>query len=252
MNNSPKRVKFHFFVKNPTVQEQIVKLMPSWIEDNDNYDLVIVLGGDGTFLHAMKEYVNESVDLLFINTGHVGFLSNIKNVQDLTQLNEQEFTTFQYLQATNVRNESTIAINEFTITRLSTSAHFSVAVDNQPFYSFFGSGLYVTTALGSSGLNRSFHGPLLFDDDSMCLFELGPSLYPNFKSLMQPLVLNKNHQLTITTDRLTDTFLKSDGQLVPLTDSTLTLQLQTSRARIINPFLTKNRIGKIKLTLLGD
>lgn len=41
-------------------------------------DLVIVLGGDGTFLRAARKFVSQNVPLVGINTGALGFLAHIE------------------------------------------------------------------------------------------------------------------------------------------------------------------------------
>ncbi|MCA9788828.1 MAG: NAD(+)/NADH kinase, partial [Cyanobacteria bacterium HKST-UBA05] len=41
-------------------------------------DLVLVLGGDGTFLRAVRMFADDQVPLVGINTGHLGFLTRIE------------------------------------------------------------------------------------------------------------------------------------------------------------------------------
>jgi NAD+ kinase len=41
-------------------------------------DLVVVLGGDGTFLRAARKFVSQNVPLVGINTGALGFLAHIE------------------------------------------------------------------------------------------------------------------------------------------------------------------------------
>lgn len=43
-----------------------------------NPDLVIVLGGDGTFLRAARKFVSQNVPLVGVNTGALGFLTHIE------------------------------------------------------------------------------------------------------------------------------------------------------------------------------
>ena len=46
-----------------------------------SFDLVIVLGGDGTMIRAARSYGYRGIPLLGVNMGTVGFLSNIQSDQ---------------------------------------------------------------------------------------------------------------------------------------------------------------------------
>ena len=47
--------------------------------ENNNVDLIFIFGGDGTFLKALKKHYNQSVKLILINEGKIGFISSIDN-----------------------------------------------------------------------------------------------------------------------------------------------------------------------------
>jgi NAD+ kinase len=57
---------------------------PEVLEEAANPDLVIVLGGDGTFLRAARKFVSQKVPLVGVNTGTLGFLTHI-DVNYLTE-----------------------------------------------------------------------------------------------------------------------------------------------------------------------
>ncbi|QDU62113.1 putative inorganic polyphosphate/ATP-NAD kinase [Planctomycetes bacterium Pan216] len=58
---------------NPKSQE-IAKQFPH--EDRDHPNLIVVIGGDGTMLRAIREHWRLRVPFYGINTGHLGFLLN--------------------------------------------------------------------------------------------------------------------------------------------------------------------------------
>ena len=49
------------------------------IDDKGKYDLAVAIGGDGTFLSMVKDNkFNSNVYYVGINTGHLGFLQEVK------------------------------------------------------------------------------------------------------------------------------------------------------------------------------
>src|SRR5690349_5327886 len=47
------------------------------IVDGDDADIAVVLGGDGTMLHALTRFLGTGVPVIGVNYGHVGFLTTI-------------------------------------------------------------------------------------------------------------------------------------------------------------------------------
>ena len=45
---------------------------------DDKYDCLVVLGGDGTLIDAVRAVKKKSVTVVGINLGHLGFLSSVE------------------------------------------------------------------------------------------------------------------------------------------------------------------------------
>ena len=54
--------------------------------ESDDPQLILVLGGDGTMLHAIREHWRKRIPFVGLNTGHLGFLMNERLPDDLTSL----------------------------------------------------------------------------------------------------------------------------------------------------------------------
>jgi NAD kinase len=52
----------------------------------DPPDLILVIGGDGTMLHAIRQHWRLRVPFLGLNAGHLGFLMNERLPHDLEGL----------------------------------------------------------------------------------------------------------------------------------------------------------------------
>ena len=49
----------------------------------DNADVIVVLGGDGFMLEAIKNHMSQNLPLFGLNYGSIGFLMNSSNQNDL-------------------------------------------------------------------------------------------------------------------------------------------------------------------------
>ena len=145
-------------------------------------DMVVVLGGDGTVLHAARMVGTSGVPILGINFGHLGFLSNPSNggvVQvveaalagDVTREErsnlhiEASIATFDErgALADDAHFATFFALNELAITRgnLGRVVKLSVAVNGDAFMTIRGDGVVLASATGSTAYALSAGGPVI-------------------------------------------------------------------------------------------
>ena len=77
-------------------------------------DMMICLGGDGSFLRAVRYIRDSQVPILGINTGRLGFLTNISKeaIADTFHLIEQKKYEFQLRSLLRVRTETNHAARD--------------------------------------------------------------------------------------------------------------------------------------------
>jgi len=134
-------------------------------------DFMICLGGDGSFLRAVRYVRDSSVPILGINTGRLGFLSNISKeaISETFQLLEDNNFEFQQRSLIRVRTQDELfgienfALNELTILKKDTSTMITVhaKLDGKYLNSYWADGLIVSTPTGSTGYNLSCGGPII-------------------------------------------------------------------------------------------
>lgn len=99
----------------------------AWLEVDADTDLLIVLGGDGTFLKAAPQVLSKAIPILGVNFGHLGFLSEFGDIPlaELVQFIlegdysvEERSTLSAYIEDTG---EYYYAINDITLNR----SHYS-------------------------------------------------------------------------------------------------------------------------------
>lgn len=137
-------------------------------------DVLVVLGGDGTFLRAARAVAEIDVPLLGINVGKVGFLSKVE-AADLTpvldRLRAGAFT-LEHRMALEGRiiragspdaPERHIALNDVVVARgsLARVVRLDVSIDDRHLATYIADGLVVSSPTGSTGYSFSAGGPIL-------------------------------------------------------------------------------------------
>ena len=137
-------------------------------------DVLVVLGGDGTFLRAAHAVIEDDVPLLGINVGKVGFLSKVE-ANDVEQVlgklveGRYEIEPRMALEGRILRGgtqpsgERLLALNDVVIARgsLARVVRLDTSIDSSHLASFIADGLVVASPTGSTGYSFSAGGPIL-------------------------------------------------------------------------------------------
>ncbi len=134
----------------------------------DNADVIIVLGGDGFMLEAIKNHMSHNLPLFGLNYGSIGFLMNASNKDDLMKrINLSQSIVITPL-SMKVRSfdggsHEAIAINEVSLLRETHQASkIKISVDDKVrLEELICDGILISTPSGSTAYNLSAHGPIL-------------------------------------------------------------------------------------------
>jgi NAD+ kinase len=137
-------------------------------------DVLVVLGGDGTFLRAARAVADVDVPLLGINVGKVGFLSkteagDLGPVLDQLIAGDYGLEHRMALEAMVHRagsagdGERFVALNDVVVARgsLARVVRLDVQIDGSHLATFVADGLVVASPTGSTGYSFSAGGPIL-------------------------------------------------------------------------------------------
>lgn len=148
-------------------------------ESAEGCEVVIVLGGDGTFLRAAELAYPAEVPVLGINLGHIGFLAEAEaNRVDevMRQLIDNDYTVVPRMtldvtvidpaQSADTRPIETWALNEVAILNRTNNGVLELVteVDNRPVSAFGADGVLVSTPTGSTAYAFSAGGPVMWPD----------------------------------------------------------------------------------------
>ncbi len=133
-------------------------------------DLMVSIGGDGTFLKSVSYIKNSGVPILGINTGRLGFLANVSKEKILEALNEIDANNYMFQKRSllSIALEGSkegpfLAMNELAIHKKDSSSMvtINVTLDGNFLNSYWSDGLIVSTPTGSTAYNLSCGGPIV-------------------------------------------------------------------------------------------
>lgn len=142
---------------------------------DDPIEAAIVLGGDGTMLHAARMTYGTDIPLLGVNLGRVGFLAELERedvaraaqrLADGDYTVEERHTLRVVVTHPDGSVEESWALNEATLERANRlrTLEVRIAVDGEPLSSFGCDGVVVSTATGSTAHAFSGGGPVMWPD----------------------------------------------------------------------------------------
>jgi len=194
-------VRFHVNAEKPQVTEVRRRLTAQAkgfglaVKTRGKTDVVVVLGGDGTFLRAAHEYPD--VPLLGFNLGGLGYLSSVE---------ERDFgKAMEMLSAGRYRvsercmiavNGRFAALNDIVITREMSghSTRLDLEADGKLVTRYMADGLIFATPTGSTAYSLAAGGPVLLpESESVVVTPMNPHALG-----VRPLVVRDSVHFVVT------------------------------------------------------
>jgi NAD+ kinase len=177
-------------------------------------DYIIIIGGDGTFLHSSHHFIGSDIPLLGINVGHLGFLTDVETeelVKALEMIDNDNYNIEKrmMLKTEHYREDKKIAsshaLNDYVINRDPESHMLKIElfINNELVNNFRGDGLIIATPTGSTAYSLSAGGPII--NPRLIKAILITPICPHNLHL-RPMVISEQEQIKIKVD--------SDGRLV--------------------------------------
>ena len=196
---------------------------PTQLPQIEGYDLVIVIGGDGTLLRAGHFCAPLDIPLLGVQAGRLGFLVEMSEIDLETNLKrllsaDYRLESRMMLQAEFLENgeikQRWDVINEALVSRGRDARPIEVRVDLNEGYmmSYIADGLIVATATGSTAYALAAGGPILPPElRNMLILPIAPHL-----SLDRAVVLAEGAVVNLRAIGDFEVVLSIDG-ITPLT-----------------------------------
>ena len=176
-------------------------------------DLVLSVGGDGTFLETVLKVKDLGIPIAGVNTGRMGFLANISteeisNSIDMLCQGEYEIIERCLLEISHpeglFEGNTSSALNEITIQKADLSMiTINVYVDETYLNTYWSDGLIVSTATGSTAYNLSVGGPILSpEDESIIISPIAPH-----NLTIRPIILSGRSRLRMVIEGRSNEYL---------------------------------------------
>lgn len=141
-------------------------------------ECLIVLGGDGTLIHAARKYARYGVPLIGINFGTVGYLTSVERdgvYECLDALMADQYTIKERMMLKgSVKHQGVVtkvmeAVNDIIVNRsgFSRLVELKLYINDDLVDIYTADGLIVSTPTGSTGYNLSAGGPIIYPETEL-------------------------------------------------------------------------------------
>lgn len=185
-------------------------------------DLAVVVGGDGNMLGAARTLARYDINVIGINRGNLGFLTDLDPDNALQQLAdvleghyiaEKRFLLEAQVCQQDCQKRISTAINEVVLHpgKVAHMIEFEVYIDDRFAFSQRSDGLIITTPTGSTAYSLSAGGPILTPNlDAIALVPMFPHTLSS-----RPLVISSDSQIRLKFSQTNiDYEVSCDNQLV--------------------------------------
>lgn len=165
----------------------------------DGTDMLLSVGGDGTFLSAASILAGTGIPVLGINTGRLGFLSEYRPEDVATALlrGGYEIEDREMLRSCTNGGMDQYSLNEVSVHRRGAAMlGVNVTIDGQSLPTYWADGLLVATSSGSTAYSLSVGGPICSPDSKVLIIAPIAPHNLNVRPLIVPSSTNVGISLT--------------------------------------------------------
>lgn len=135
-------------------------------------DYIIIIGGDGTFLHSSHHFIGTDLPMLGINVGHLGFLTDVETEEvekalEMIHSGNYKIEKRMMIKTSIYRDDeevdSSYALNDYVINRDPDSKMLKIKlyINDELVNDFRSDGLIISTPTGSTAYSLSSGGPII-------------------------------------------------------------------------------------------
>ena len=197
------------------VSDMKLNIHPAGLFDGNNFsvDMVICIGGDGTFLKAASRVGDKNIPILGINTGRLGFLADISPAEMEATFEEiyaghytvEERSVLQLICEDKHLQCSPFALNEIAVLKRDSSSMISIrtAINGAFLTTYQADGLIIATPTGSTAYSLSVGGPIIVPHSkTIAITPVAPHSLN-----VRPIVIRDDWEITLDVESRSHNFL---------------------------------------------
>ena len=215
---------FYHFLTNDLKLE----IKDATLFDGDHFeaDMVISIGGDGTFLKAAGRVGRKNIPILGINTGRLGFLADVSpeemeetfNEIHKGQYNVEERSVLQLSSNKKKMEILPYALNDIAILKRDSSSMITIhtSINDAYLATYQADGLIIATPTGSTAYSFSVGGPIIVPhSNTIAITPVAPHSLN-----IRPIVIRDDWKITLDVESRSHNFLVSiDGSSESFTEN---------------------------------
>ena len=221
---------YNFICCETGKDHNIDNVFTSYDDFNTSVDLLVSIGGDGTFLESIPYVIRQNTPMIGINSGRLGFLANIskENIHDAFQAILARHYGFEYRtlielkSPPNVFSNLNFALNEITILKSDSSLITVDAYINNDFLNtYWADGLIISTPTGSTAYSLSVGGPVVVPGaGSIVIAPIAPH-----NLTVRPLVIPDSSTITLNVKSRTGHYMITADNRTKVIESNETFEI---------------------------
>ena len=182
-------------------------------DDDFDADIVISMGGDGTFLKAASRVRQKMIPILGINMGRLGFLADISpnDIEKCLDAIYEEDYSIENRALIQVTTDGeplegyNCALNDVAILKRDTASMISIraSINGDYLTTYQADGLVISSPTGSTAYSRSNGGPIIVPGTKVISMT---AVAPHSMNI-RPIVLADSSEITLTVESRSHNFL---------------------------------------------
>ena len=222
--------RIKLYVNNNDKSKMVAKKLEQELIDSnftivqDNPDLCISVGGDGSFLRMVNDSnFNQHTYYIGVNAGSLGFLQeiNIEYTKDfISRLNNDNYKIESiHIQETKIKTKSDEfvfnSLNEIVVRKDDLDTlKLPIYIDDEFLEELTGDGLLISTSTGSTAYNMSFGGSIVYNTlNTLSITPVAPLNNKVFSTLRNSLIIPGDKKVLLKTkDNYQNLMISVDGK----------------------------------------
>ena len=202
---------FHRFLKDEIHLD--IQSSETFVGTEFDADMVLSIGGDGTFLKAASLVGDRNIPILGINTGRLGFLADISPVDMEDTFNEiyrgdyriEDRSVLQVSCNGQALKGYPFGLNEIAVLKRDSSSMITIhtAINGAHLTTYQADGLVIATPTGSTAYSLSIGGPIIVPHSKTIAIT---AVAPHSLNI-RPIVINDDWEITLDVESRSHNFL---------------------------------------------